>query len=173
MLRDAKPAIKSIVKSKQQTLTSVCLEVVEHLRDRVLPGKLTQSGANAGGTGEMVNIGHWRNRITNHVHSIGGAMQRVKRRNLGSDARALYVEDGIRRQQGRKVFEEGNRLLQILDDSLERRVEVNARASPGHHSPELVFQFFSVGGWHGTTAAMAARRGRPNWDLRHRCRAGR
>jgi hypothetical protein len=42
---DILATIKRVVKRKQQALTSTCLDVVEHLGDR-MPRQMTQSGAN-------------------------------------------------------------------------------------------------------------------------------
>lgn len=63
------------MKRKQQALLSVSLDMVEHLRDRMFPGKMAQSGADVRRKCEVINIGHWGNRIANYVHGIASAMR--------------------------------------------------------------------------------------------------
>jgi len=46
MLRDAQPAIESIVKCEKQTLASISLNVVKQLSYRPTLSKLTQAGRN-------------------------------------------------------------------------------------------------------------------------------
>ena len=48
------------------------------------------------------------------------------------------------KEQFRQVLEKWNGLLHILNDPMERCVEVNALASTGHHSPKLLLPFFSI-----------------------------
>src|SRR4051812_7871893 len=70
MLGYAQRAIKSVVEREEQGFTSVSLDMVEHLGNWTTLGKLTQTGTNVGRKREVINIGHWGNRVSNHIHSV-------------------------------------------------------------------------------------------------------
>jgi hypothetical protein len=152
MLRDAQRTIKRIVKRKQQALTPISLNVVEHFRDRMRLRKLTQSSANLLRKCEVINIGHWSNRIASNVHSVGRTMCRVKRRNLGGNAGAFNVKNGIRGEHLWEVLKKGCGLLQTFNDPMERSVEINTPTAPSCHNPKLLLKLFSCAFGHGRSA---------------------